>query len=276
MKEQIKTINHNVFHFNKHIKSEILRVGIIRNEIAQCFLTKYKIKSISDVNRLVPNKNIQLKTIFRIYKGTYISDFIDKVNELDIILGKQLKEIHFSEFCDMDLIEKLGYVSNLEAPASIYLKSLKMDVSLCRHSSHISYKCDNRLYVINLFTEMHNILRNLSKGDDVVLTGCLFLTRLEVGLLYLFMSCFISIDHFENGVILLKNCNGNVTKLQEHFDKISDSISVITKTPYDLTLSVLGVVPASFLYDGAFQKELKYYNRTTINVGLRENDFMIV
>lgn len=283
MNEQIKTINHNVFHFNKHIKSEILRVGIIRNDIAQFFLSKYKVRAIPDTDRLVPNKNIQLKTIFRISKGTYITDFIDNVNELDIVLGRQIVEVCFSQFCDMDLIEKLGFISNLQLSSNAYVKSLvKMDIFVDpNYHSHISYNCDNRTYIKFLFTELNTLLKNLTHSTDVLLTGYLFLTRLEVGLLYLFMSCFTSIDYFENGIIYLRNCNGSqLPKIIKFFNEISNNFFNMKLPPIvddsSIVLSVLNVVHPSYLYDGAFQKELRYYNRTTINVGLRENDLLIV
>lgn len=269
MHEQINTINQNIYYFGKRIREERISNGLLKDSIAKYFIKNYKLKPINISKKIVPFTKLINNTFQRI-KGGVISEFIEDISDLHIVIGKQINGIHFTEFCDIDLLEKLNNIAAQQATESLFLKPLQIDISVFKYKLHSTYSLNNSLYMKNVFHEFNNLLQNLSLGDSVILTGYIFLTRFEVGLLYLLMSSFHTVEYFEDGVIIFKNCLGNVNRQLEFFKQIKNSLNNVEKPLNNgLILSVLTVVKPNYIFNSFIQREIKNYNRTTINFYLK-------
>lgn len=272
MNEQINTINQNIWHFKRALKNEVHRLGYIKQEIAKRFISKYKVRPIDETNKLVPNSN-NFKKYLSYSKDSdsvTVSDLLETANELEIVLGKRLTNVFYTEFCDIDLLPKSAYASDVSLPPSVYLDLIKNapnDYMYYKYKSYIPYCYNNSEYKETIFKEIYSLIQNLQIGDNVVLIGYVFLTRFDVGLLHLFISCFTSVEYFDKGIIALTDCNENRNKVLEHFVTILDHLNNANgNNRKDLSLTVVSILSPNYLFNGIFDSELKRYNVNTIYI----------
>lgn len=267
MKEQVKVINANILHFQRDLKNEIHRLGVLKQEIANRFMGKYNVRAIDEGRKLVPSGggNKYRKYLDGV-SGYFVSDLIDVVDDLDIILGKRLTTVFFTEFCDNDLLPKAAYANNVDLPAETHLellRNLDNDLLYYDHKSYVPYSYDNSKYRTVVFNELYRLVKIIRPGENVILVGYLFLTRFDASLLHLLASAFTVIRHFDKGVIALKDCNLNLPETLSRFNEIHRNL---TQSHENLSLTVVSILPMNNLFNGVFDLELKRYNTSTIYV----------
>lgn len=279
MKKQVKTILDNVCFFKNPSKHEVSKTEEIKNAVVEYYLEKYDLKLIDRqyyLTKWVPlwyfKKSEDLNASEKLFslQPRYC---LNEKYELDFEIGKMVRNVMFSEFCDYNYVKKVLDYKTIDIINTFDSLMKKFNVSDENNYCviKIPFNIDNKVYVSNMFNAFFDVISKLSTGKNVAIIGSVFFTRYSSCLLLLFLSSFSTVLYY-SGIILLVGSNIKLNKTRTVYDEIQSKLKLVSNINSEsFESSILNVLPVNVI-NQEYYFFLKNYNQSTLDYYFNQND----
>lgn len=272
MKKQVKTILDNVCFFKNPDKHGVCKTEEMKNAVVEYYLVKYDLKLIDRqyyLTKWVPlwyfKKSEDLNTSEKMLslQPRYC---LNAKYELDFDIGKMVRNVMFSEFCDCDYVKKVLDYKIIDIVNTFDSLMEKFDVTEENNYRiiKIPFNTDNKVYILNMFNAFFDVISKLSIGKNVAIIGSVFFTRFSSCLLLLFLSSFSKVLYY-SGIILLVGTNTKINKTRTAYNEIQNKLKLISNINSEcFESSILNVLSVNVI-NQEYYFFLKNYNQSTLN-----------
>ncbi|XP_044263152.1 cap-specific mRNA (nucleoside-2'-O-)-methyltransferase 2 [Tribolium madens] len=258
MKKQIEHIVDNIKFFKNDSQNESGRIHQIKVYVANRYINKYKLRSISQHFKLVSALDISQFLSNEINKIQFVNGVAKFEVEnliqmnitcdiLDVKLGERFNQVRSSRFCSKDnkFLNKIKPHGPFYKHIENKLKATSTVISL---DSNFDAYCEFQKHVF--YQIFHSNKRNF------IIVGVPLLTNFLVGLMFILVSCFKQIYIHRSGFIVL--CEGDLEKNRQVFTIIDESYRSGNNC------DILQVVPPNLFYNNNFFDFVWNYNQIVL------------
>ncbi|XP_015839665.1 cap-specific mRNA (nucleoside-2'-O-)-methyltransferase 2 isoform X2 [Tribolium castaneum] len=257
MQKQIEHILDNIRFFRNASQNESGKVHQIKVYVANRYINKYKLKSISRHLKLVPTLDISQFFSNEVKKINFVNGVakfdaknLVQVNPtldiLDVKLGEKFTQVKSSRFCDN--LPKLNFSNKMKSHGPLYqLVANKLGATatiISLDSPFESYYDFQKDFFYKIFH---------SKKRNFLIVGVPLLTNFLAGVMYILISCFSHVHVHQNGCIIL--CGGDLAKIAPVFATVEKRYRSVPDC------GILQIVPPGLLYSNNFFDFVWNYNR---------------